>query len=165
MEISDYSNLKIEEQIKFFKDIQKFITNFVKKKLKDNYTKIKQIIAEEILRDFGWSLNNYYDIEKLWPENMQLLIDKVEINSNIKIKISFINNEFMLVYVFYKVEVLDKIEYELNSEVVFIDDGFINKCYFPNDINKKFKQIENKFSLYNIDWQEKLNQSEINYYD
>ena len=88
MENLDYVHLEIDEQIKYFNNIRKFITVFVKKKLKDKYSKIKQIIAQEILRDFGWSLNNYDEIEKLWPENMLSLIDRVNINCEIKIKIA-----------------------------------------------------------------------------
>lgn len=165
MEYSNYSHLEIDEQIKFFNDVQNYLNIFIKKKLKKNYSKINQIIAQEILCNFGWSLSNYNEIESKWPENMQTLIDKIEIIPDIKIKLVCIPYEHLQVYIFYKLEVLEKIKYKLKTEVLLKEDGNTNEWFFPIEIMKKFKQIEDKYNLNKIDWLEKLKESEIVFYD
>ncbi len=169
---------------KLYKKTSLYRELFIKNKIKNNYSAMKYIIAEQKMLDLGFDdsevmeyvyKNNElkYDenAHRFWPGNMIQLIENEDIFSKIDINVCCLKKtKYVSIFVSYNYfdkyiddkrifnsgEELFCKTYDLNSEIFYHEiDGRI-KWEIPGDFKLNLKIMTEQYDLTGIDWDKKI---------
>ncbi len=164
------------EDLKKFRDkIEVYIELFVKSRIKNNYSKLNYLIANNIMIDLGFDEINireniYYSREKefddyalkYWPNNMLELIEKVDVASKISIVIE-LNKQHDIAFIslcynfkekFNKGNILFFKSYDIENISHEKFENKIVKIYVPENFVMNLRKTIYDYDLKKLDWDE-----------